>query len=225
MKCSSVLTPEPPGTLRIADDDRGKPILFILWAAALVGYFGPWIARRPLSAALAWNAYDLYALSRLLPEIESGALTVNLQALQLPLLALAILLPLLAARWSIWGRLPAGLFGCGLAAMTLPPYPQILSAWRTPGWLVPFWWGIGTLGCSLAAVWLAPRVRRYRHWWMVAIAELALLPALATLPRLLPALSKLHAARVTPGWGFWASTAGLLGIATLSVAKVLQEAR
>jgi hypothetical protein len=207
--------------------------LLAVWTAALVGYFAPWIARRPMSAALSWNAYDLYALLRLLPEIESGALTVNLQTLQLPLLGLAVMLPLLAAHAPLptsprlrvpLYRLGAALLGCGLAAMTLPPYPQILTAWRTPGWRVPFWWGIGVMLCCLAALWVAPG-RRYHDWWMVGCAELALLPALATLTRLLPAISRLHAARVTPGWGFYLCAFGLLVLCTWSALSILREAR
>ena len=68
----------------------------VAWLLALVGYFGPWIGRE--AAALAWNAYDLFDLLRLLPQIESGALSVNLYTLRLPLVGLAVLLPLLVAR-------------------------------------------------------------------------------------------------------------------------------
>ncbi len=165
-----------------------------------------------------WNAYDLYGSAALLPEIESGALTVNLQTLQLPLLGLAALLPALAACRRLGVRITAALIGAVLAAMTLPPYPEILTAWRTPGWRVPFWWGIGTMLVCLAAIRLMPELGRYRAWWMVGIGEMAILPAVATLIRLLPALSTLHAARVTPGWGFWAC---VLGTGTLSGAAAL----
>lgn len=188
---------------------------------ALIGYFAPWIHRRPMSAALAWNAYDLFALLRLLPEIEAGTLAVNLQALQLPLLGLAVLLPTLLARRSLGLRLAAALFGSGLALMTLPPYPQILTAWRTPGWRVPFWWGVGCVVLTCAAAWIAPAfgrapaLQKVRAWWVVGAVELATIPAALTLVRLLPALSRLHAVPVTPGWGFWSCLAGLtlLGIA------------
>jgi hypothetical protein len=217
------LKPDPPSAPPTRDRRAVQLVMPAVWLVALVGYFAPWISRQPVSAALAWNAYDLYALLRLLPEIETGTLTVNLQTLQLPLLALAALLPMLAARWSLWGRAGAALFGCGLAAMTLPPYPQILGAWHTPGWRVPFWWGVGTMLFCMAAGWAAPRLGKYRRWAMVGLAELALLPALVTLIRLLPALSRLHAAQVTPGWGFWVCAAGLLGIGTMAAIRRQQE--
>ena len=172
-----------------------------LWIVALVTYFGPWIARQPMSAALAWNAYDLFDLLRFLPEIETGALTVNLQALRLPLVGLAVLPPLLLPDLAIRWRVAGALLGCALAALTLPPYPQIMTAWRTPGWRVPFWWAVGACACALVAAWLAPRMGRVRRWLILAVAEIATVPAVVTLTRLLPALRKLHAAPVTPGWG------------------------
>jgi hypothetical protein len=193
-----------------------KRALLIPWAAALVGYFAPWIGRRPMSAALAWNAYDLFDLLRLLPQIERGTLTVNLQTLQMPLLGLAVLLPALltgAKRAYRWG---AALLGCGLAAMTLPPYPQILDAWRTPGWRVSFWWAIGSMLWIVASLWVMPRLGRYRSWWVVGVVSLASLPAIATLYRLMPALEQLHNAPIRPAWGAWACVTGLgiIGLTT-----------
>jgi hypothetical protein len=46
--------------------------------------------------------------------------------------------------------------------------------------------------------------------------ELVTIPAIVTLSRLMPPLSRLHAAEVRPGWGFWACTGSLvlLGVAT-----------
>ena len=142
-------------------DAKGR-VALAAWILALIGYFAPWVGRE--SAALAWNAYDLFDLLRLLPEIETGALSVNLQALRLPLVGLAVLLPVLLspARWPL--RLCGAFVGVGLALATLPSYPQIVSAWRTPGWRVPFWWGVGAMAASVAVIWLAPRLGRYRPW-------------------------------------------------------------
>jgi multisubunit Na+/H+ antiporter MnhG subunit len=190
-------------------------LLLALWLAALIAYFAPWIAREPVSAALAWNAYDLFDLLRFLPEIETGALTVNLQALRLPLVGLAVLLPALLANARTWLRLAGGLLGCALAMLTLPPYPQILTAWRMPGWRVPFWWAVGAVVCILLSIWLAPRLGRARQWWILIVVEIATVPAIITLWRLLPPLRRLHAAWVRPGWGFWGSMGGLGAIGAL----------
>ncbi|HOT92597.1 MAG TPA: hypothetical protein PLJ78_11440 [Anaerolineae bacterium] len=187
-------------------------LLFIpFYILALIGYFGPWVGRR--AAALAWNAYDLFDLLRLLPEIETGALSVNLQTLRLPLVGLAVLLPLLLSQANRGWRIMGALLGMGLALATLPPYPEIVTAWYTPGWRVPFWWGIGATLATGAAVWFAPRLGRYRAWLMLAWIAVTGLPAVATLYRLLPALRSLHAAPVQPGWGFWVCMGGLLGLA------------
>ena len=203
---------------------NGPHLVWLLpWVVALVSYFAPWVARRPMSAALAWNGYDLFDLLRFLPEIESGALAVNLQALRLPLVGLAVLLPVLLAERAKPVRIAGAIFGCLLAILTLPPYPQILDAWRTPGWRVPFWWGAGAMACALFSIRLAPKAGRYRQWWILAVVELATVPAAVTLTRLLPALRTLHAAPVRPGWGFWGCTVGLVVIGMSAWAMALRN--
>lgn len=187
--------------------------VFAAWGIALVGYFGPWVGRQ--AAALAWNAYDLFDLLRLLPEIETGALPVNLQALRLPLVGLAVLLPMLLAKAHPLWRISGALVGAGLALATLPPYPEIVSAWHTPGWRIPFWWGIGAMLTAGAAVWFAPRMGRYRPWILLAWLAVTALPAAATFVRLLPALRALHAAPIGPGWGFWTCIGGLSCVALI----------
>jgi hypothetical protein len=188
--------------------------LLLLWLSGLIGYFAPWVHRQPLTAALGWSAHDLFALLRLLPEIEGATLTVNLQTLQLPLLGLAVLLPLLLMRAPMLVRGGAALAGSGLALLTMPPYPEILTAWRTPGWRVPFWWSVGTLAAICAVVWVLPALtrgdrREHVGWLFMSVAELALIPAAVTFYRLLPALRRLHAAPVGPAWGFWLCIGGL----------------
>jgi hypothetical protein len=192
----------------------GQVGIFAAWGIALVGYFGPWVGRR--AAALAWNAYDLFDLLRLLPEIETGALSVNLQALRLPLVGLAVLLPMLLTEMHRVWRISGGIVGAGLALATLPPYPEIVSAWHTPGWRIPFWWGIGAMLVAGTAVWFAPRLGRYRPWILLAWLAVTGLPAVATFARLLPALRALHAAPIGPGWGFWVCL-GSLGCAALLI--------
>ena len=181
------------------------------WGLAVVGYFGPWIEQA--SAALAWNAYDLFDILRVLPEIETLALQVNLYALRLPAVGLALLLPLLLAEARPLWRWGAALIGAGLLINTLPPYDVIRTAWRTPGWRVPFWWGVGGL-LALAALTLWRPSRqgeaRWRAWLTLGWMLLTGVPAFSTFPRLLPALERLFAAPVRPGWGFWACGAGWL---------------
>jgi|GEM_PF-287207 len=183
----------------------------VAWGLAVVGYFGPWIEQA--SAALAWNAYDLFDILRVLPEIETLALQVNLYALRLPAVGLALLLPLLLAEARPLWRWGAALIGAGLLINTLPPYDVIRTAWRTPGWRVPFWWGVGGL-LALAALTLWRPSRqgeaRWRAWLTLGWMLLTGVPAFSTFPRLLPALERLFAAPVRPGWGFWACGAGWL---------------
>ncbi|MBN1876120.1 MAG: hypothetical protein JXA33_17990 [Anaerolineae bacterium] len=181
--------------------------LLAAWGITLAGYFGPWVGRR--AAALAWNAYDLFDLLRLLPEIETGALSVNLQALRLPLVGLAVLLPALLADARPGWRIGGTFIGVGLAMATFPPYPEIVNAWHTPGWCMPFWWAVGAILATGVAIWIAPRLEHYRSWTLLVWLAVTGLPAAATFARLLPALHTLHAAPIAPGWGFWACMGGL----------------
>ena len=191
-------------------------LALVLWGLALFGYFAPWIGREPMSAALAWNAYDLFDLLRLLPEVESGAVRVNLQGLRLPLIGLGMLLPLLLHRAETSVRWVAGFLGGCLAALTLPPYPQILSAWRTPGWSGVLGWAVAGIVLAVAGVPLAPRLRRYRGWLILAVVCVTGAPASLTLHRVLEPLSRLHGTMIRAGWGHWMCIIGmgLIGIST-----------
>lgn len=194
------------------------PIIDLLaWGIALVGYFGPWIGHP--SATLAWNAYDLFDVLRPLPEIETGALTVNLYTLRLPLVGLALGLPLILieARW-LW-RVAAALVGMALAIATFPPYPYIVTAWRTPGWNVPFWWGVAALIGAPLLAWLAPTLRAVRRWAAPVWFAFTFIPAIVTFNRLRPALQTLHAVPVHAGWGFWMCLSGFLLMAVLTLRK------
>jgi len=196
-------------------------LLLAAWAVALVGYFGPWIGHP--SAALAWNAYDLFDLLRLLPQIENGSLIVNLQALRLPLVGLGVLLPVILAehRWP-W-RLAGAALGMALVFATLPPYPEIIGAWRAPGWRIAFWWSIGSMTGAVLAAWLTPRLHMYRTWIQAAWIILTGIPSTITFFRLLPALSELHAAPIKPGWGFWSCQGAMLVIVIISWVRGISQ--
>jgi hypothetical protein len=183
------------------------------WGVALTGYFGPWVGHK--SAALAWNAYDLFDILRFLPQIETFAIVVNLQALRLPLVGLAVLLPLILAEAHPGWRWLAALIGIILAVETLPPYPGIIGAWRAPGWRVPFWWGIGAALGTIVSALFAHRWQ-LRPWLIVSWTALTGIPAFVTFNRLLPALRELYQSPLHPGWGFWICAAGLLALALLA---------
>lgn len=190
-----------------------------VWIAALVGYFGPWITHPRWGAALRWNAYDLFDLMRLLPEIETGQVSVSLHALRLPLIGLAVTLPLLlAARPLLWRALAAAV-GLLLASATFPPYPYLIDAWKTPGWRVSFWWAVGGCLGALLCAWIAPHLRQYRLWLILAALALTGIPSAVTLQRLLPPLQALHASAVSAAWGFWTYSLGWLALGLLAWAQ------
>lgn len=191
------------------------------WLLALIAYFAPWVGRR--SAALAWNAHDLFDLLRLLPEIQSGALSVNLQTLRLPLVGLGALLPAILNDHPWPQRLAAAFLGSALILLTLPPYPHIIGAWSTPGWRVPFWWGVDTALITLLGICFPNQLQETRPWIYVAWIALTTIPAAITLNRLLPALSNLHASNISPGWGFWLCIGSMSALALIIWAQAIQD--
>ncbi len=201
-----------------------RPDLRLLaWMLALVGYFGPWIAHQ--AAVLAWNAYDLFDILRFLPQIETFALRVNLYMLRLPLVGLAVLLPWLLARQRPGWRWAAGGMGIALVVATFPPYPEIITAWRTPGWGVPFWWGVGALFGVLLGAGAASRCGRWRPWLILVWILFTGIPAFITFNRLLPALSVLYHAPLHPGWGYWLYAAGLALLAAGCLFEGMRSAK
>ncbi|MBN1260988.1 MAG: hypothetical protein JXB35_09940 [Anaerolineae bacterium] len=195
----------------------------LVWGIALAGYFGPWIGHR--AAALAWNAYDLFDIVRVLPEIETFALVVDIQTLRLPLVGLAVLLPLALHRLRPGWRWLATVVSLFILINTLPPYPQIIGAWSKPGWRVPFWWGSAGMAAAAGLAAFGPRLGRWRPWLGMGWVLLTGIPAFITLQRLLPAIRRLYAAPVMPGWGYWTCAAGLLGLALLFCCEGLWDLR
>jgi hypothetical protein len=189
-------------------------LILAAWLLALIGYFGPWVGHK--AAALAWNAYDLSYILRFLPQIESLALDVNLQALRLPLVGLAVLLPLLFADARPGWRWGATIVGALLTLGALPPYPHVLTAWNTPGWRVPFWWAIGGFAGAFLGGGLGPHLGALRPWLIVGWTAVTGIPAFVTFYRLLPALRELYDAPVPPGWGMGICAAGLLTIGVVA---------
>ncbi len=185
----------------------------LLHGAALGGLFAPWIAHR--AAGLAFNLYDLYDLVMHLPQVESQALHIQLQTLRFPFLALA-LTGVLALRKASRGVKAAALaLALLLAVEVLPPYPTVLTAWKRPGWQVPFFWAVGTMAAALLAAVMGARL----PGWTVRLVAVSALGgaawgALRSFWRLRPALAALYDAPIRAGWGLWlyaGATLALLG--------------
>ncbi len=185
----------------------------LLHGAALTGLFAPWIAHR--AAGLAFNLYDLYDLVMHLPQVESQALHLQLQTLRIPFLALA-LSGVLALRRAPRGVKAAALaLALLLAVEVLPPYPTALTAWKLPGWQVPFFWAVGTMVAALLAAVAGARLPG-RAVRLVAVGMLvgAAAGSLRSFWRLRPALGTLYDAPIRAGWGLWlyaGATVALLG--------------
>ncbi len=192
----------------------------LAWTTALAALFAPWVAHR--AAGLAFNLYDLYDLALHLPPVESGALKLNVQTLRLPFLALALTLPLALRREGWGGRLGALAVAFLLAVEVMPPYPQLLTAWKTPGWQVPFFWSLGTMVASLLLTAAGRRIPpTWAAWMGGAAVGGGFASALRTWWRLRPALAALYDAPIRGGWGLWLAA----GAALLLVLLWWDEAR
>ncbi len=179
---------------------RQQRVRLLLGAAMLGGLFAPWVAHR--AAGLAFNLYDLYDLVIHLPPVESGSLHLQLQTLRFPFLVLALLLPWLLRRAAPGVRRVTFVVAAFLAVEVMPPYPIVLTAWRTPGWQVPFFWSVGTIIAAALIIWRGATLPdAIGHWALTGLMVVAFLAAVWSWFRLRPALSALYRAPIRPGWG------------------------
>jgi len=167
----------------------------------LVGYWQPWIPHR--DSGLALTAWDLTEWIKFLPAWRAGKLGVQREAFYLPLVAAALALSLMAARWR---SRPARWALRGLAAilclLALPYYPLILSAYRGGEGQLQFYLSLA----GLALILLSPLARRWPASWqgvgLVIAGVLGLIPPLWQLAVLRPTVAQLYAEPV--GWGIGA---------------------
>ncbi len=194
-------------------------------AAAMLGYFGPWVAHR--DAGLVINGQDLAEFVKFLPEVRSGQATMIRELFYLPLWATAISLILLGSNrrlaYPLWLRVVMWLFAPILATAALPP------AYTPPMLLTPeFRTQTAIIGLCLllwAGQWL---LRGWPLRRMVGIvAGLSL--AAATLPQwqffaIRPAIATAYGAPIRVGWGLWLTALGFIAVAATGAAVLIGRA-
>jgi uncharacterized membrane protein YkvI len=190
-----------------------------LWLAALllvIGSFTPWAAHS--TSALTLSAHELAVFTHATP----GAGIFLNQWFHLPLWAAALLLALAAGRISGWlNRALAGMGCAALAALGLPGYPQVLTAFRSPDYRLEFWLSmvVMALAFTIAVLRVGQRPKTTRLAWLL----LALISAVPLVGYLLvrPFIEQLYADTVGIGWGWWltllAVALSVAGVARLSV--------
>lgn len=196
---------------------RSLPFLFLAASAAgIVGGVAPWIPHT--AAGLRIGGFDLFEVSKYLPAVRSGALPVFREGFLLPIAISAVLLAWVPAlpgspRGAIRWLFPIA--GAVIALSIIPPYPEVVTAYRDPAYRGQLFLSAGGFLLSIAG----PAIDRLPSWLVVALgsgmaAVGAILPPLQ-LQRLRPYVAELYGAPVGVGWGIVLCT---LGLGTLAVA-------
>lgn len=180
------------------------------WLVAAAGAAcAPWVDRAP--AALVLTAPDLAEFVKFLPDVRSGALSVQRLLFLAPLLVVIVGTPPLVASAQLaypgWVRIAALAAAASLALLLLPP------VW-SPAVLLAEEFRMQTAGCGLCLVLIAGS--RWLRRLPPTPLRLALPPAWLVAPLLAlwqlgqvqPAVSAAYGAAVTPAWGAWATLVG-----------------
>ena len=181
----------------------------VLWLALLLmgaGYFGPWVWHK--AAGLNLSADDLGEWIKFLPEWKSGQLPVTRELFYLPVWLTSIGLGLMAGRIkSLPWKLTVLALSLLLVFTPLPKYPELLSAFRDPEFMLTFWATVMALLLSVAFTFfgtrLADRVEAVL-WIVMGIAAALFAPWM--FGRAMPDIDRLY--HYSIGWGIVAEVIG-----------------
>ena len=180
----------------------------------LVGYFGPWVAHK--AAALVLTGQDLGEFVKFLPDVRSGAITVQRELFYLPLFAGAV--GLLAAASDRRLRFPWPLRWLFVALAVPASLSMLPPAW-TPQLMLTseFHLQAATIGLCLLLILLHPLLSRLRPALLEASALLLALAA-AIVPgwqfaRARPLIDAVYGRPVDLGWGLWVAPLGFFLLA------------
>ncbi len=174
-------------------------------AAMVAGSLGPWVAHA--NAGMSLGVVDLVEFTKFMA--RAGLTAVVREWFYLPLLAGLVGSALWSAR-QLSGIKLAVAGGAALwALVVLPPYPYLLTAYRSPEDRLSLWMGIAALGAILMIAWLGQRIpQRLAMGALVLLAIGSLAPAVWQFAQLMPPLSLLYGAPVQMGWGLVVTLAG-----------------
>jgi hypothetical protein len=199
---------------------------YLLWLGVLligVGYFGPWAWHK--AAGLILSADDLGEWIKFLPAWKSGQLPVLRELFYLPIWLTSIGLGLLAGRIKSW---PGKLIVLGLSVLLvftpLPKYPELLSAYRAPEFMLTFWATMVALALSVTFTLFGSRLpdRVEAILWIV-IGVSAALFAPWMFGRAMPDIDRLY--HYSIGWGIVAEVIGGVLLALIGGLLLLKRNR
>ena len=131
-----------------------------LWLALLLigaGYFGPWVWHK--AAGLNLSADDLGEWIKFLPAWKSSQLPVMRELFYLPIWLVSIGSGLMAGHITAWPWKWVVLAVSLLLVLTpLPKYPELLSAYREPDFMLTFWATVAALMLSVILAFFGARL-------------------------------------------------------------------
>ncbi len=197
-----------------------------LWLALFLigaGYFGPWVWHK--AAGLNLSADDLGEWIKFLPAWTSGQLPVMRELFYLPIWLTSIGLGLMAGRIKAWPwKLIVLAVSLLLVLTPLPKYPELLSAYREPEFMLTFWATVVALLLSVIfAVFGARLPDRVEAILWIVIGIAAALFAPWMFGRAMPDIDRLY--HYSIGWGVVAVVMGGVLMALLGGVLLLSRNR
>ncbi len=197
-----------------------------LWLALLLigaGYFGPWVWHK--AAGLNLSADDLGEWIKFLPAWKSGQLPIMRELFYLPIWLTSIGLGLMAGRSKslLWKWIVLGL-SLVLVFTPLPKYPELLSAYREPEFMLTFWATVAALLLSVAFTFFGARLPdrvEASLWIVIGIAAALFAPWM--FGRAMPDIDRLY--HYSIGWGVVAEVAGGVLMALIGGALLIKRNR
>lgn len=197
----------------------------LLWIALILigaGYFGPWVWHK--AAGLNLSADDLGEWIKFLPAWKAGQLPVMRELFYLPIWLTSLGLGLMAGHIMAWpGKIAVLALALILVFTPLPKYPELLTAFREPDFMLTFWTTVVALLLSVVFTFFgsrhASRDRVEAILWIV-IGISATLFAPWMFGRAMPDIDRLY--HYSIGWGIVAVVIGgvlMAGIGLLLFVK------
>jgi hypothetical protein len=180
-----------------------------LWLALILigaGYFGPWVWHK--AAGLNLSADDLGEWIKFLPVWKTGQLPVLRELFYLPIWLTSIGLGLMAGRIKARpGKIAVLALAVILVLTPLPKYPELLSAFREPEFMLTFWTTVVALLLTVAFTFFGSRLLgRVEAILWIAIGISAALFAPWMFGRAMPDIDRFY--HFSIGWGIVAVVIG-----------------
>jgi len=181
----------------------------LLWISLIligVGYFGPWVWHK--DAGLILSADDLGEWIKFLPAWKAGQLPVLRELFYLPIWLTSIGLGLMAGRIKWWlGKIAVLVLAVILVLTPMPKYPELLTAFREPEFMLTFWTTVAalllTIICAFFGARLPDRVEAIL-WIVIGLAVALFAPWM--FGRAAPDIDRLY--HYSIGWGIVAVVIG-----------------